>query len=92
MMRSTVLCASGVCTVEISKCPVSAAFIAVSIVSGSRISPISTTSGSWRSAARKPIRKLSVSTPISRCVTELCRSRCRNSIGFSSVTMCLFWC
>ena len=60
------------------------------IVSTSRISPIITTSGSWRSAARSPIAKLSVSTPTSRCVTELCLSRCRNSIGFSSVTMCLF--
>ena len=89
MMRRIVLCASGVCSVERSRCPVSAAFMPVSTVSASRISPMRITSGSWRSAARRPLRKLSVSTPISRCVMLLCRSRCRNSIGFSSVTMCL---
>ena len=46
MMRRMVLCASGVCSVEMSRCPVSAALIAVSIVSASRISPIMITSGS----------------------------------------------
>ena len=62
-MRMMVLCASGVCSVEMSRWPVSAAFMAVSIVSASRISPIRITSGSWRSAARSPMRKLSVSSP-----------------------------
>jgi hypothetical protein len=86
--RRIVLCASGVCSVENSRWPVSAAFIAVSTVSASRSSPMRITSGSCRSAARSPVRKLSVSKPISRCVTELRTSACRNSIGFSSVTMC----
>jgi hypothetical protein len=46
MMRRIVLCASGVCNVDMSRCPVSAALIAVSTVSASRISPIMITSGS----------------------------------------------
>ncbi len=44
--RLTVVTASRVCNVEITRWPVSAAFTAVSIVSVSRISPIKTTSGS----------------------------------------------
>ncbi len=75
-----------------SRCPVSAAFIEMSTVSASRISPIKTTSGSCRSAARRPAPNVSVSGPISRCVTELFKSRCKNSMGFSSVMMCLFMC
>ena len=66
MMRLMVDCASAVCRVEISRWPVSAAFIAVSIVSASRISPIMMTSGSCRSADFNPCLKSEVSDPISR--------------------------
>src|SRR6185503_11775730 len=52
MMRLIVSVASIVCSVENTRCPVSAACSAVSIVSMSRISPTRMTSGSWRSALR----------------------------------------
>ena len=55
--------------------PVSAARIAVSIVSMSRISPTRMTSGSWRSAPLQAGREASTqSTPISRCVMIECSS------------------
>ncbi|KWV88552.1 hypothetical protein PFLmoz3_01447 [Pseudomonas fluorescens] len=47
--------ASLVCKVEKTRCPVSAAWIAISAVSWSRISPIMMMSGSWRSRARMPL-------------------------------------
>src|SRR6478672_10760223 len=53
MMRSTVLGAVCVCSVANTRWPVSAAVIAVEIVSRSRISPRRITSGSWRRAARR---------------------------------------
>ena len=53
-------------TVPKTRCPVSAAVSAVSMVSRSRISPTKITSGSSRSAARRPVAKLPVSRPISR--------------------------
>ena len=52
-MRLTVRPQSLVCSVAITRCPVSAALRAISIVSSSRISPTKMTSGSCRSAARK---------------------------------------
>ena len=51
MMRSIVCGVSCVCSVANTRWPVSAAVIAVEIVSMSRISPTRITSGSWRSAA-----------------------------------------
>ena len=87
MMREIVCTAFVVCSVESTRWPVSAAFMAVSIVVTSRISPIITTSGSSRSADFRPWSKLDVSLPTSRCVIEQLTSRCRNSIGFSSVMM-----
>src|SRR3982751_5793854 len=48
MMRSIVCGASCVCSVAKTRCPVSAAVIAVPIVSRSRISPTRMTSGAWR--------------------------------------------
>ena len=51
-MRLTVSTASLVCSVESTRCPVSPAARAAATVSGSRISPIRMTSGSWRTAAR----------------------------------------
>ncbi len=52
MMRSIVLAALLVCSVPNTSRPISAAVIASAIVSRSRISPTSTTSASWRTAAR----------------------------------------
>ena len=53
--------------VESTRCPVSAAASAIRIVSGSRISPITITSGAWRSAARSAVGKSGASMPISTC-------------------------
>ena len=86
--RFTVSVASTVCSVESTRWPVSAAWIAARTVSVSRISPIRITSGSWRSAARSAARKSSVSLPTSRWLIEAISSRCRTSIGSSIVTMC----
>ena len=49
MMRVIVSTAPIVCSVESTRCPVSAAESAAHTVSGSRISPMRITSGSWRS-------------------------------------------
>ncbi|MNW08282.1 hypothetical protein D3C71_2050420 [compost metagenome] len=50
--------ASLVCSVESTRWPVSAAWIAISAVSRSRISPTMMMSGSWRISARTPLAKL----------------------------------
>ena len=85
--RFTVSVASVVCSVESTRCPVSAAWSAARTVSVSRISPIRITSGSWRRAARSAARKSSVSLPISRWLMDATSSRCSTSIGSSIVTM-----
>ena len=54
----TVAGASLVCTVENTRWPVSAARIATSAVSRSRISPTIITSGSWRRNERRPEAKV----------------------------------
>ena len=69
MMRSIVPGALWVCSVPNTRWPVSAAVIAVAIVSRSRISPTRITSGSWRSAPRRPSANDVASTPISRWLT-----------------------
>ena len=51
--------ASFVCSVESTRCPVSAASIAIRAVSPSRISPTMTTSGSARRIERSPVAKSS---------------------------------
>ena len=51
-MRLTACTASLVCSVENTRCPVSAAVSTVAIVSGSRISPTRITSGDWRRMLR----------------------------------------
>ena len=51
------LAASLVCRVESTKCPVSAAWIAISAVGRSRTSPTMMMSGSWRLSARTPSAK-----------------------------------
>ena len=89
MMRLTVSGASTVCSVESTRWPVSAADSAVCTVSSSRISPTRITSGSWRSTRRRARLKDAVSWPTSRWLMIELRSRCRNSIGSSIVTMCL---
>src|ERR1035441_8085375 len=71
--------------------PVSAAVIAVDIVSQSRISPTMMTSGSCRITLRRASGKDTVSVPISRCETEAMLSWKRYSIGSSIVTMWTGW-
>ena len=65
-MRSTVFDASIVCSVDSTRWPVSAASIAISIVSRSRISPTRMTFGAWRSAARSARLNVGVSLCSSR--------------------------
>ena len=67
--------------------PVSAAFMAMSIVSLSRISPTRMTSGSCRSAALRAFAKLSVSEPSSLWMIVDFLSLCKNSMGSSIVTI-----
>ena len=73
--------------VDSTRCPVSAAASAMRIVSGSRISPTTITSGAWRSAARSAVGKSGASTPISTCSITLPACVCSYSIGSSMVTM-----
>ena len=89
MMRLMLSGASTVWSVESTRWPVSAADRAVWTVSSSRISPTRMTSGSWRSTRRSARLKDAVSWPTSRWLMIELRSRCRNSIGSSIVTMCL---
>jgi hypothetical protein len=60
------------------------------MLSTSRISPTSTTSGSSRRAARRPRANEVVSTPTSRWLTADCLWLCTYSIGSSRVRMCRF--
>jgi len=87
IMRVMVSVAFMVCRVLITKWPVSAALMAVSMVSQSRISPMRMMSGSWRKQARRALLKEGASEPISRWAMMLRLSRCRNSMGSSMVTM-----
>ena len=79
--------------VENTRCPVSAAEMAVSNVSRSRISPIRMMSGFWRSTDLIASSKVGTSRPISRCWNTDLSSWNVYSIGSSIVTMCLsmFW-
>ena len=85
--RSIVLTALVVCSVPSTKCPVSAAVIAMEMVSASRNSPTRMTSGSSRIAARTPSAKLGMCVPSSRWITWLCLLACTNSIGSSRLMM-----
>ena len=85
MIRLMVDAAELVCRVPKVKWPVSAMRNADSMVSRSRISPISTTSGSSRSAARKASLKDLVSECTSRWFTRQLLFWCTNSIGSSIV-------
>src|SRR5918993_1309981 len=85
MMRLIVDDAELVCSVPNVRWPVSAMRSAASTVSRSRVSPISTTSGSSRSAARRALVKLWVSLCTSRWLTMQPLCWCRYSIGSSMV-------
>jgi hypothetical protein len=87
-MRLMVCAAEFVCSVAKVKWPVSAIRSADSIVSRSRISPISTTSGSSRRAARSEFANECVSACTSRWLTTHFLCWCRYSIGSSTVSMC----
>ena len=84
MSRVTALGASFVWSVERTRCPVSDAWIAISAVSRSRISPISTTSGilPHDRAQRRRERESRLLVHL-----HLDDSRQRYSIGSSTVTM-----
>ena len=71
MMRSMVLVALVVCSVPSTRCPVSAAVIAMEMVSASRNSPTRITSGSSRMAARTPSANEGRCVPNSRWMTWL---------------------
>jgi len=77
--------------VENTRCPVSAALMAVSNVSRSRISPMRMMSGFWRSTALIANSKLGTSRPISRCWKTDLSSMKVYSMGSSMVTMCFSW-
>ncbi len=87
IMRSMVLTALVVCSVPSTRWPVSAAVIAMRMVSASRSSPTRITSGSSRMAARTPSAKLGMCVPSSRWMTWLCLLRWTNSIGSSRLMM-----
>ena len=63
-MRVIAAGASLVCSVDNTRWPVNAAWIAISAVSRSRISPTMMMSGSWRISVRMPLEK---STPMLCC-------------------------
>ena len=82
--RVTAPAALRVCTVEKTRCPVSAACTAIWAVSASRISPTMMMSGSWRRIVRSAVAK----------VTSICGFTCTwqkrgstISIGSSTVVM-----
>ena len=87
MMRLIDGVAELVCSVASVRWPVSAMRSADSIVSRSRISPMSTTSGSSRRTARSAFGKECVSACSSRWLTMHFLWPWRNSIGSSIVTM-----
>ena len=86
--RSTVRVAPSVWSVASTKCPVSAAVSASEIVSVSRSSPITITSGSSRSAPRSARANDSVCLLTWRWFTMQRRDGWRYSIGSSIVSMC----
>src|ERR1043166_9559561 len=87
-MRLMVCAAEFVCSVPKVRWPVSAMRSADSTVSRSRISPMRTTSGSWRSALRRAFENECVSACSSRWLTTQFLCWWRNSTGSSMVMMC----
>ena len=86
-IRSTAAAAPLVCSVAITRMPISAAVIAVLIVSRSRSSPTRTTSGSSRRAECSALEKDGACTPTSRWLTRQFFRGWMNSIGSSIVRM-----
>ena len=86
-IRWMVCTVSGVCRVASTRWPVSAAISAVSIVSRSRISPTTITSGSCRNTWTSASRKLRTSVPTSCWTMMLRRLSWTNSTGSSIVTI-----
>ena len=86
--RSMAVAAEFVWSVPNTRTPVSAAESASWMVSRSRISPTTSTSGDSRSAERSADANDSACTPTCRCVTRLRAGSCRNSTGSSIVMMC----
>src|SRR2546428_198665 len=82
--RTTAPAASLVCRVASTRCPVRLACTAICAVSRSRISPIMTTSGSWRRMARSARAKVSSIRGFTWVWPTPSRSY---SIGSSTVTM-----
>jgi hypothetical protein len=82
--RVTALAASLVCSVDSTRWPVSAAWTAICAVSRSRISPTSTTLGSWRRIDRNAAAKVS---PVFSCTCTCTIPVMRYSTGSSTVTM-----
>ena len=79
--------ASLVWRVESTRCPVRAAFTAMSAVSPSRISPTSTMSGSWRSTDLRMPAKVS---PCATLTWHWLTPASSYSTGSSAVTMLTF--
>ena len=86
-MRSTVAAAPLVCSVPITRMPISAAVTAMLMVSWSRSSPTSTTSGSSRRAECSASANPGLCVPTSRWLTRQLLRGCTNSIGSSIVRM-----
>ncbi len=86
-MRWIVCTVSGVCNVASTRWPVSAAISAVSMVSKSRISPMTITSGSCRKTCTNASRNERTSVPTSCCTMMLRRLSWTNSTGSSIVTI-----
>ena len=78
-----------VCSVPKTRCPVSAAVSAASIVSLSRISPMRMISGSSRIANLSAVAKLLVSSPTFLCEKSAFLFWWINSTGSSTVIICL---
>ena len=81
--RAIVVAAELVCTVDSTRCPVSAACTAICAVSPSRISPTMITSGSCRRIERSKVAKVS---PICGLTWIWLMPRSWYSIGSSTVT------
>ena len=89
MIRSTVLGALLVCSVLKTSMPMEAQVSPSRMVSRSRISPMSTISGSERMAPRSALGNDLLWSPISRWTMVQFLFLCTNSIGFSNVMMYL---
>ena len=74
--------ASLVCSVDSTRWPVSAAWIAISAVSRSRISPTMMMSGSWRISVRMPLGEVDADVVLHLHLVE-----CGSTISIGSSTV-----